>query len=175
MFSGLDLEECIQLSMIVVIMGVAGAGKTTVGTLLAQELKWPFYDGDDFHPQTNIDKMANSVALTDEDRTVWLHSLHTLIHNLIRADRSAVVACSALKKSYRQLLVGGRKEVQFVYLRGGYPLIKERLLQRQSHFMPATLLASQFEALEEPQGILTIEISQSPNDIVRTIRAGLGL
>ena len=159
--------------MIIVLMGVAGAGKTAIGTRLAHELNWVFYDGDDFHPQSNVDKMAQGIALTDEDRAAWLQSLRRLIHDLSSAGTPAVIACSALKESYRQMLQAGGAEVQFVYLRGTYQLIKERLEQRRGHFMPVDLLASQFETLEEPEGALTIDVSQRPAAIVRAIRRGL--
>ena len=161
--------------MIIVLMGVAGSGKTTIGAQLAQELNWAFYDGDSFHPESNVAKMAQGIALTNEDRTGWLHRLRALIDDLVRTGMPAVITCSALKESYRQMLRADGDEAHFVYLRGTYQLIKERLERRRNHFMPAGLLASQFEALEEPDGVLTIDVSQQPDAIVRAIRRGLGV
>jgi gluconokinase len=161
--------------MVVILTGVSGAGKTTIGQLLAADLRWPFYEGDDFHPQANIDKMRQGIALTDDDRDPWLTALHHLIDELTREGQSAVIACSALKQSYRDRLSGGRQNVRFVYLKGGYDLIRGRLQERQSHFMKANLLASQFEALEEPEGVLTVDVAQEPQAIVSLIERELGL
>src|SRR5919109_2303157 len=108
--------------MVVLLMGVSGAGKTTIGQRLAKDLGWPFYDGDDFHPQANIDKMRQGIALTDDDRAAWLAALHQLIHDFTSANQSAVIACSALKQSYRDRLLRGEKDVRLVYLKGDYDL-----------------------------------------------------
>jgi len=161
--------------MVVILMGVSGAGKTTIGQLLARDLGWPFYDGDDFHPQANIDKMRQGIALTDDDRDSWLAALQRLIRELLRESRSAVIACSALKRSYRDRLLSGEHNVRLVYLKGDYDLIRKRLQKRQSHFMKADLLASQFETLEEPEGALTVDIAQEPGAIVGLIKRALGL
>jgi len=161
--------------MIIVLMGVSGSGKTTIGQLLAQNLNWPFYDGDDFHPQENIEKMRQGIPLTDDDRDSWLSALQQLIDNLLQNDRSAVLACSALKQTYRRRLQRHPENVQFVYLKGDFNLIRQRLSRRQDHFMPADLLASQFATLEEPQGMLTIDIAQSTKAIVETIKETLRL
>ncbi|MBF2028005.1 MAG: gluconokinase [Oscillatoriales cyanobacterium C42_A2020_001] len=156
--------------MIIVVMGVSGVGKTTIGTLLAQQLNIPFYDGDDFHPEANIAKMQHGVPLTDSDRRLWLHTLHDLIQQLAEAQQSAVIACSALKNSYRQILAEGSEDVRFVFLHGSYDLIQQRLQQRRQHFMSASLLQSQFEALEAPADVLTVEITDTPEAIATTIR-----
>src|SRR5262245_16123634 len=137
--------------MIIILMGVSGVGKTTIGQLLARELNWQFYDGDDFHPQANIDKMKSGIPLSDNDRVVWLTALRTLLDGLLQEQRSAVLACSALKRSYRERLQSDKKNVHFVYLKGDYTLIRQRLQQRHGHFMSTDLLASQFATLEEPQ------------------------
>lgn len=161
--------------MILILMGVAGSGKTTIGQLLAQELHWPFYDGDDFHPLANIDKMSRGVALTDEDRAAWLARLRQLIERLLSEHQSAILACSALKQSYRHDLKGEDDEVQFVYLKGDRDLMRQRLAQRSGHFMKVNLLTSQFEALEEPRGVLTVDAARTPQAIVSFIRESLNL
>jgi gluconokinase len=162
-------------TMILILMGVAGSGKTTIGQLLAQELRWPFYDGDDFHPPANIDKMSRGVALTDDDRVAWLASLRQLIERLLGEHQSAILACSALKQSYRHDLKGEDDEVQFVYLKGDRDLMRRRLEQRSGHFMKVNLLASQFETLEEPEGVLTVDSACTPQAIRAAIRGGFSL
>jgi gluconokinase len=161
--------------MIIILMGVSGAGKTTVGQLLAADLGWPFYEGDDFHPSANVEKMRQGIALADEDRDPWLARLQCLIRELLRKDQSAVVTCSALKQSYRDRLRDGVQDVCFVYLKGDYDLIRQRLQERQRHFMKANLLASQFETLEEPTDVLTVDVAHQPEDIVQHIKRKLGL
>jgi gluconokinase len=161
--------------MVVILMGVSGAGKTTIGQLLAADLGWPFYEGDDFHPPANVEKMGHGIALTDEDRGPWLTALRHLIDTLIEENRSAVIACSALKQAYRERLLSDEKRVRFVYLKGDYSLIHERLRQRHGHFMKADLLTSQFETLEEPAGVLTIEVAREPEVIISLIKRELGL
>jgi gluconokinase len=160
--------------LVIVLMGVAGSGKTTIGRLLATELGWNFYEGDDFHSASNVEKMARGVALADVDRQPWLEALRKLIVEILVRAESAVIACSALKKSYRDLLlVDGR--VKLVYLKGDIGLLRERLRRRSGHFMPAALLPSQFEALEEPENAIYADASLSPNAIVMSIRAQLKL
>jgi gluconokinase len=165
--------------LIIVVMGVSGAGKTTVGKLLAAELGWPFYDADDFHSQANVRKMQAGVALTDADRAGWLDALATHIARLERCGTSAVIACSALKRAYRARLrgvadaAGTAPAVRFVYLKGSPNLIRKRLASRVHHFMPPALLASQFETLEEPATALTVDVAAPPAAIVRRIRAEL--
>ena len=160
--------------MIIVIMGVAGSGKTTVGSLLAQDLGWDFFDADDFHSQENREKMSRRIPLTDEDRSMWLIALRDLIKLQIKNERQTVLACSALKKSYRELL-GINDRVRFVHLKGAYQLIEARLRERAGHFMSAEMLASQFEILEDPPDALTIEITKTPQEIADIIRKGFNL
>ena len=160
---------------IVILMGVSGAGKTSIGQRLATNLNWPFFDGDDFHPKANIEKMRRGIALTDEDRDAWLTALEHLIRDLTAGDRSAVITCSALKQTYRDRLVENRNDVVLVYLKGSYDLTRQRLLEREAHFMKADLLASQFDTLEEPEGVLSVDITRAPDTIVHEIKQHLGL
>ena len=160
--------------MIIIIMGVAGSGKTTIGSLLANELGWAFYDADDFHSEVNRAKMSQGIALTDEDRAGWLLSLKDLIVQNIQQNTSAVLACSALKNSYRNILKVNER-VKFIYLRGTYEQIKVRLTHRSGHYMSADMLESQFQTLEEPQDIFTIDIENTPQDILTLIRKGFNL
>ena len=162
--------------MVVIIFGVSGAGKTTIGQLLTEELAWRFYEADDFHSQANIDKMHAGVPLTDEDRQPWLERLRGLIERCLAAKENAVLTCSALKKSYRSYL-RVNKEVEFVYLRGSYELVANQLRRRQGHFMTPELLRSQFATLEEPEaaeGVIAIELGRSPRELVEEIKKKLG-
>ena len=157
--------------MIVIVFGVSGAGKTTLGRMLADELGWKFYEGDDFHSQANTDKMRAGTPLTDEDRRPWLESLRRLIERCLAAKQNAIITCSALKKSYRSYL-RVNQEVELVYLRGNYDLIAHQLQQRRGHFMNSELLQSQFDTLEEPDAlerIITIELGRSPRELVDEI------
>lgn len=158
--------------MVIVLIGVAGSGKTTVGKLLARRLGWIFYDGDDFHSPANIEKMARGLPLGDEDRKPWLQAVRDLIVKIVEQRENAVIACSALKQSYRRFL-GVRGEVIFVYLKAEKPLIRERLKRRTAHFMNPALLESQYDALEEPDGALQVDASLSAAEIVRIIREKL--
>ena len=159
--------------MIIIIMGVSGAGKTTIGQLLARELGWPLFDGDDLHPPTNVEKMRRGIPLTDADREPWLRTLRELIERLSAEARSAVIACSALKQSYRERLAAGLPDMRFVYLHGDPALIRQRLTQRHGHFMPAELLQSQLEALEAPQDAIVVDVAAPPEAIVAQIKRAL--
>jgi len=160
--------------LIIILMGVSGSGKTTIGKLLAGNLGWDFYDGDDFHSPANIAKMSGGTALTDEDRQPWLQSLRELITRCIDREEPAVIACSALKKSYRiELRVN--ETVRFVYLKGSFAQLEKRLNERQNHFMTSELLADQFATLEEPEDALKIDVSRPPAEIVSSIRTAFGI
>jgi gluconokinase len=160
---------------VLVVMGVSGSGKTTVGQLLAHRLGWEFADADAFHNDANIAKMAAGIALDDSDREPWLQTLHALIQGRLAAGRSLVLACSALKHEYRRLLAGGDDRVSFVYLKGSPALIRSRLQARSGHYMRATLLESQFEALEEPSDAMVLDVGRPPEELaeeaVRRLRA----
>lgn len=162
------------VSRCVIVMGVSGSGKTTIGSMLAQELGWQFYDADDFHPPANREKMAQGVPLSDEDRAEWLASLRKLIQKNLEEGVSCVLACSALKQRYRETLAVNEK-VRFAYLRGSYDQIETRMKRRKDHYMPVQLLQSQFEALEEPREAVIVDISNSPEDIIKIIRKGMEL
>ena len=155
-------------------MGVAGSGKTTVGESLAQQLGWSFYDADAFHPPENIEKMANGIPLNDLDRAPWLTALHSLISTSLRENRPSVLACSALKESYRQRLLEDNEGVQIVYLKGSYDLLWSRLSHRKDHYMKPQMLQSQFETLEEPAHALTVDVSIPVKDLVNEILKQLG-
>jgi gluconokinase len=160
--------------MIVIVMGVVGSGKTTIGKILAAQLGWEFADADDFHPQANIEKIRHGISLTDEDRKPWLKSLHSAIIQWITEHRNAVLACSALKISYRAELQVNN-EVRFVCLKGSAALIAQRLHERHGHFANESILAGQFADLEEPKDALTVDISGTPDEIVAEIRNSLHL
>ena len=160
--------------MVIILMGVSGSGKTTVGRLLAAELCWDYYDADDFHPEANVEKMRSGVPLSDDDRKPWLESLRTLILGCLERNESAVLACSALKENYREYLLA-HDQVGLVYLKGDYALIKNRLDRRCDHYMNPGLLGSQFETLEEPAKALQVDVASSPAEIVKAIRSGLGV
>jgi gluconokinase len=163
--------------VIVIVYGVSGAGKTTIGQLLARQLGWHFIEADDFHPAANIEKMHSGRPLTDEDRWPWLDRLRKQIKRSLAARENGVLACSALKRTYRERLhVSG--EVKFVFLRGDYALIGEQLSQRRGHFMNPRLLRSQFADLEEPktdEDVLTIELGGTPRELVEEIKTKLCL
>jgi len=162
--------------LVLIVMGVAGSGKTTVGTLLAQKLGWRFADADDFHPQQNKEKIGRGVALEDADRKPWLAAVRNAVLQWNAAEENVVLACSALKRIYRDELRTGN--VLFVYLKGDHELFLKRLRQRQGHFADEKILASQFATLEEPVGeerdpAITVAIDQTPDDIVSAIITAL--
>lgn len=161
-----------------VVMGVSGSGKTTIAALLAGRLRWEFADGDDFHPPANVEKMHNGTPLTDEDRWPWLRAIGAWIDEHRRNGEHAVVACSALRRAYRDVLVGGYDDVRIVYLEGDEALIARRQAARHGHFMPTNLLHSQFEALEEPgddERAIRISVDKPPVAIVDEAVAALRL
>ncbi|XP_036383754.1 probable gluconokinase [Megalops cyprinoides] len=173
--------------MILVIMGVSGSGKSTVGSFLSKKLGWPLHEGDDYHSKENVEKMASGVPLTDQDRTPWLLCLHDIIQREMCAGTNAILTCSALKKLYRQLLLFGSRAlnpssashspdsvggVLFAFLQGSYELIHARMVARRGHFMAASLLQSQFEMLEPPsesENALTVDIQKSVPEIAAEI------
>jgi gluconokinase len=155
--------------MIVIVMGVSGCGKSTIGQLLADRLGFPFLDADELHPPGNVAKMAAGTPLTDADRQPWLE----LLNGKLRGEENAVLACSALKESYRRVLSKGLADCRFVHLRGSMELIRARLDKRQHRFMPASLLESQFATLEPPAGALAVDIAQPAAQCVEEIAATL--
>lgn len=164
--------------LVIVLMGVSGSGKSTTGTALSRALGWPFRDADSFHPPANVEKMSRGTPLTDEDRWPWLAAIARWIDERRDAGERGIVSCSALKRAYRDRIIGARQGVQLVYLQGDGKLIGRRLHARKGHFMPASLLASQFAVLEEPQAderALTVPVAMSPRRVVRTIIERLGL
>lgn len=160
---------------VLVVMGVSGSGKTTIAVLLAERLGWPFEDGDDLHSAANVAKMRDGVPLTDEDRWPWLDAVAAWIDEARATDGGrGVIVCSALKRRYRDVLTRGRPDVRLVYLQGDYELIARRQAARVGHFMPASLVASQFEALEEPgpdEDPITVSVAPRPGEIVERILA----
>lgn len=160
--------------MIIMLIGVTGSGKSTVGRLLAAQLGWQFCEGDDFHPAANLAKMTRGVPLDDEDRKPWLQAIQRVIRDAVEKRENVVIACSALKESYRSMLqVEG--EVIFVYLKADSALIQQRLKKRTGHFMNPVLIASQFDTLEEPNQALQIDAALTPAEIVLVIRDQLAI
>jgi carbohydrate kinase (thermoresistant glucokinase family) len=166
-----------MIPAVIVVMGVSGSGKTTIAEALARRLGCEFAEGDAFHPEANVAKMRAGVPLEDADRAPWLDAIAQWIGRRRAEGQRCVVACSALKRAYRERLAAGRDDVRFVYLQGEYGLIAGRLAQRRGHYMPPTLLRSQFDALEEPgdeENPLVIPIDAAPADLVETIARRLG-
>jgi len=158
--------------MIVVIMGVSGSGKTTIGTMLADAIHCPFLEGDSLHSKENIEKMSHGIPLTDSDRAPWLTAIRAHIMKFFKAGKDLVVACSALEQKYREFLTEGIP-ITWVYLKGSAELIRSRMKHRPTHFMKANMLASQFDALEEPSDAVVVDISQPSSAIVAQILDGL--
>jgi len=163
------------MAQAIILMGVSGSGKTSIGRTLSSATGLPFYDGDDFMPAKQVEKMANDTPLTDKDRKPWLESLHQLIAEHIQQGKSLIVASSALKRQYRIILRGNIEGVEFVYLKGNYDLIYERMVKRQDHYMKANMLRSQFNTLQEPTHATVINIDQSIPACVKEIIQKLGL
>jgi gluconokinase len=158
--------------VVVIIMGTTGAGKTTIGAMLATQLHWQFADADAFHPQANIEKMSHGIPLKDTDRAPWLAAMRKAILEWIAAGKNVILACSALKRAYRNELRPS-PEVKIVYLKGTYALFAERIRQRHGHFAGEGILAGQFADLEEPEDAITVDAAKSPEEIVAEIRKQL--
>jgi len=169
-------ERAPVMPSVLVVMGVSGCGKSTIGTQIAIQLHWEFEDGDWFHPASNIEKMHSGHPLTDDDRWPWLNAIADFIDATRRAGNHAVIACSALKRSYRAVIVGNRPDVRLVYLKGDIDLIARRVAARHEHFMPLELLQSQFAALEEPgpdENPIVVSVEPPPRAIVAQVLAAL--
>ena len=163
---------------VIVLMGVSGSGKSTTGKRLASVLDWSFRDADSFHPPANVEKMSREIPLDDEDRRPWLAAIAGWIDERRAAHASGVVTCSALRRRYRDVLIGSRPDVALVYLKGSFPMISDRVSRRRSHFMPPALLQSQFDTLEEPDAdehALVVSVRLPPKRVVERIVAELDL
>jgi gluconokinase len=161
--------------MVIIVMGVTGSGKTTVGQQLAETLGWRFHDADDFHPPANKTKMHAGIPLTDEDRWPWLRALRAVIEKALDDKAGAVVTCSALKRAYRDVLSGGLPQVHYVHLTGDLGVLAERLAGRRGHFMNPALLESQIETLEAPADAIDVDVALTPDEQVAAIRKALSL
>jgi gluconokinase len=169
------MKPPIHRSTVLIFMGVSGSGKTTVATLFAKQTGATFYEGDEFHPPENIEKMRRGVPLTDGDREKWLQTLRNLITRSLEEGKFTVITCSALKAAYRNLLRGSNSRVQFVFLTGSRAVLEKRLNSRRGHFMPATLLDSQLATLEPPKDALTFNCEKTPEEIVTALIQALGI
>ena len=167
--------ELVRRGMVLLLIGPMGSGKTTIGKMLAEKLGWPFYDADDFHPEKNVKKMRAGVALSDEDRDLWLKMLHDHIQQWLKDGQKTILACSALKQAYRNILGVNQSTVRTVYLKGSYELVRKRIEERQHPYMNRNLLRSQFDILEEPKEGLCVDISATREKIVSTIIESLKL
>jgi gluconokinase len=172
--AGEIMKPPIHRPLVLIFMGVSGSGKTTVGTLFAKRTGAIFFEGDEFHSPQNIEKMRRGVPLTDDDRADWLRTLRGIITRSLDRGALTVIACSALKAAYRDVLQGGDRRVQFVHLTGPRALLEGRLNARKNHFMPPTLLDSQLATLEPPADTLTFSCEQSPDEIVNALIQTLG-
>lgn len=161
--------------MIIIVTGVAGSGKSTVGKMLASHTQWPFHDGDDFHSPANVEKMRQGIPLDDRDRAPWLLAIRAKIESYLDAGKSAIFACSALKESYREVLQREDRRIRFVYLKGEIADIAPRMAARQNHYMPESLLQSQFDALEEPREAIVVPVTETPEAIVAQIVEAAGI
>lgn len=157
--------------MLIIIIGVSGSGKTTIGKVISNDIGCIFIDGDDFHSQINKEKMKNGIPLTDDDRLPWLNTLRTIISKYSIMNVTAVIACSALKESYRHLLLHGLSNIRIVYLKGDYDTISHRLCARTDHFFDPSLLQSQFDILEEPDNCIKIDVNNEISTIVKHIES----
>ncbi|HLP43396.1 MAG TPA: gluconokinase [Fibrobacteria bacterium] len=160
---------------VIVLMGPSGSGKSTLGKLLGSELGWPFYDGDDYHPEGNIAKMSQGLALNDQDRLPWLRALHDLAAGILTGRGHGILACSALKESHRRILHGGLGGLGMVWLKAPFSVLESRLKSRVGHFFKPELLPSQFEILEEPEDALVLDASRDPALLVAAIRKAFRL
>lgn len=155
--------------MIVILMGVSGSGKTTIGQILSEKLSWPLFDADEFHSAASIEKMRNGIPLEDADRWPWLDRMNAMLREREARGESVLLACSALKQAYRDRLSKGIADIRWIHLKGRFELIRERLEARKGHYMKAGLLESQFAALEEPEHALNVDIDDSPDSIADSI------
>ena len=174
----MDQHPANNRPIVVIVMGVSGSGKTTVAKLLAETLGWQFEEGDTLHPPENVKKMSAGIPLTDADRLPWLRKIAETIDGWRARGESGVITCSALKRSYRDIIVGDRPDVRLVYLKGSHDLIRQRMAARHGHFMPTTLLDSQFATLEEPspdENAIVVDIGGSPDKIAREVADRLGV
>ena len=161
--------------MLIIITGVSGVGKTTIGKLLSENMGWAFYEGDDYHTNVSLAKMRYGTPLTDDDRWPWLDAIRAKIFEIVLHKENAVLSCSALKESYRMRLGFGLKDIVFVYLRGDYQLVRNRISGRVGHFMSAGLLDSQYRDLEEPQNAIVVDAALEPMTIINYLKQALSL
>lgn len=154
--------------MLIVVMGVSGSGKSTIGRGIAERLNLPFFEGDEYHPQKNVEKMSNGIPLTDRDRKPWLRTINSLLIDC-ESKYGAVFTCSALKESYRNVLANSVEKVHWIFLHGSKKLLKQRMIARKNHFMKSELLDSQLNLLEEPADAIWVDVQKSPNKMINNI------